>query len=177
MGYGGCTVNQKRLFIAIFIFSLMSFTGCARKSSDTQSSAIDKTAPDISLYDMQGRQVSLKQFRGKPVMLDFWATWCGPCRMTMPLTEKLRKEYQNSLIVLAVNLQESEEDVRQYVQQEGIKTLVLLDKEGAAAEAYGIETIPALVLIDKSGVIRQAWRRGYYPEMMSEFRAAVEKVK
>jgi cytochrome c biogenesis protein CcmG, thiol:disulfide interchange protein DsbE len=169
-------VNKKKLLTAIIIVLSLFFASCSRKTSEKRSSA-NETASDFSLYDLQGRQVSLKQFRGKPVMLDFWATWCGPCRMTMPLTEKLRKEYQGSLTVLAINLQESEEDVRQYVQQEDVKSLVLLDKEGAAAEAYGIETIPALILIDKSGKIKQTWKRGYYPAMMAEFRAAVEKAK
>ena len=81
---------------------------------------IGQAAPNFKLPDLSGQQVSLDQYKGKVVMLDFWATWCGPCRMTMPLMESIQKEYADTLVLLAVNLQEPRDVVRDYVRAQNI---------------------------------------------------------
>ena len=137
---------------------------------------IGQAAPNFKLPDLNGQQVSLDQFKGKIVMLDFWATWCGPCRMTMPVVEKLQKEYADTMVLLAINLQESRDEVRDYIRAEGIHSRVLLDEEGAVGAMYGAESIPLQILIDKQGIIRFVMA-GYGPGMASRFRTEINKLR
>ncbi len=141
-------MKQKRVLAAcaVVIFLSVMLINCSRT---------DK-APNFKLRNLNGREVSLDQFKGKIVLLDFWATWCGPCRMTMPMLERLRQEFSKEMVLLAVNIQESEEVVRDYVQEENIKSEVLLDEDGAVASAYGAYAIPLQVIIDREGNIRRA---------------------
>ena len=137
---------------------------------------LGQPAPDFSLPDLGGQQVSLSRFRGKIVMLDSWATWCGPFRMTLPVVERLQKEYADSMVVLAVNLQETHDIVNDYVRAHGIHSRVLLDEEGSVGLMYGAESIPLQVLIDKQGVVRYAMP-GYGPRMAAVLREEINKLR
>jgi thiol-disulfide isomerase/thioredoxin len=139
---------------AILVVSAMLVSGCTRGARQSETLEIGRPAPSFRLPDLNGQQVSLDQFKGKVVLLDFWATWCGPCRMIMPLLENLQKEYPDTLVLLAVNLQESREEVREFMRQEKLHSRVVLDEQGAVGSLYGAEAIPMQVLIDKSGIVR-----------------------
>jgi len=136
---------------------------------------IGRAAPAFKLPDLSGQEVSLDQYKGRVVMLDFWATWCGPCRMTMPLLETLQKEYAGNLILLAVNLQEPKDAVRDYVRAQNIHSRVLLDREGSVGEVYGTDSIPMQILIDKQGIVRHV-QVGYGPGVASKLRSEIEKL-
>ena len=109
-------------------------------------------------------------------MLDFWATWCGPCRMTMPLLEKLQHEFPNDLALLAINLQEPDDVVREYIREQNISSQVLLDKEGSVGLAYGAESIPMQILIDRNGITRDI-QLGFSPGMASQLRDEIQKLR
>jgi thiol-disulfide isomerase/thioredoxin len=161
----------------ILIFSAILFSSCIRPPSESMPAVqIGQAAPKFQLPDLSGRQVSLDQLKGKVVMLDFWATWCGPCRMTMPQVEKLQREYPNALVLLAINLQEPKDVVRDYVRSQGISSRVLLDEQGSVGEAYGAAGIPTQVLIDKNGIVRYI-QEGFNPRMLAYFRAEIEKLR
>jgi thiol-disulfide isomerase/thioredoxin len=147
-------VRIKKLLVALLIASAMAVSGCTRRATQSEALDIGRPAPAFTLPDVNGRQVSLNQFKGKVVLLDFWATWCGPCRMTMPLLENLQKEYPDKMVLLAVNLQESREEVQKYLQAQNLHSQVLLDEEGRVGETYGTASIPMQVLIDKGGIVR-----------------------
>jgi thiol-disulfide isomerase/thioredoxin len=137
---------------------------------------IGMPAPKFKLPDLKGQEVSLDQFKGKVVMLDFWATWCRPCQMTMPVVEKLEKEYSGTLVVLTINLQEPKDAVLEYVHHQAITSRVLLDEPGSVGVAYGTDSIPMQFLIDKTGIVRHI-QMGYKPQMASQLRAQIEQLR
>ena len=160
---------------AVLIGTALLISGCAHRSSETPSVEIGRPAPAFKLPDLKGQEISLDQYKGKVVMLDFWATWCGPCRMTMPLLEKLQKEYPNNMVLLAINLEESRDTVRDYIRQQGLNSHVLLDEKGSLGEVYGTEAIPMQVLIDKEGIVRDI-KTGFSPTMAGQLRAEIERL-
>ncbi len=117
--------------------------------------AQDKPAPDLSLKDLNGKTVTLSKLKGKVVFLNFFATWCPPCREEMPSIEKLFKTVKNkSFVLLAVSVDKIEESrLKEFVKDGGYTFPVLSDKESVSARAYGISSIPATYLIDKKGNI------------------------
>ncbi len=137
---------------------------------------MDQPAPSFQLTDLHGQEVSLAQFQGKVVILDFWATWCGPCRMSMPLLEKLQQEYPSDLKLLAINLEEPLDQVRDYVSRQNIRSTVLLDSEGKVGRAYGSESIPMQVIIDKKGIVRDVLV-GFSPRMTDRLRGEIAKLR
>ncbi|HUZ18893.1 MAG TPA: TlpA disulfide reductase family protein [Spirochaetia bacterium] len=107
---------------------------------------------DFSLDNLQGKTVSLSSFKGSVVVLNFWATWCGPCRSEMPSLETLYTTYKDKgLVVVGVNLQEGSAAVQQYVKNEGLTFPVLLDSSGRVGLTYGARSIPTTYIIDKQG--------------------------
>ena len=161
---------------AILIGTALLISGCIRPSSETSGVEIGRPAPAFKLPDIMGQEITLDQYKGKIVMLDFWATWCGPCRMTMPLLEKLQKEYPNNLVLLAINLQESKNEVREYMRQQNLNSHVLLDEKGSLGEIYGTDAIPMQVLIDKEGIVRDI-KTGFSPSILSQLRAEIERLR
>jgi peroxiredoxin/outer membrane lipoprotein-sorting protein len=109
---------------------------------------------DFALKDLAGRTRKLSEFKGKVVLVDFWATWCGPCRIEMPNIQKLyRKHRAKGLVVLAVNVREEPATVTGFLKKNQYTFPVLLDAEGAVAQQYGASSIPTLVVIDRKGMI------------------------
>jgi thiol-disulfide isomerase/thioredoxin len=162
--------------IATLLILAMSVIGCGRGPSGEESPEVGQAAPNFKLADLSGREVTLDQFRGKIVMLDFWATWCGPCRLTMPVLENLQKEYPQDLTLLAINLAEPRDMVRSYVQRQNISSTVLLDEDGRVGEEYRSESIPMQVLIDQKGVIRRV-SVGYSSRLADQLRSAIEELR
>jgi thiol-disulfide isomerase/thioredoxin len=172
-------VTKSKVLVAgvILISSAIMLSGCARPPAEPEPALqIGREAPNFKLPALNGGEISLSQYRGRVVMLDFWATWCIPCRMTMPLLENLQKEYAGSLVLLAINLQESKDDVRDYVRRQSIDSQVLLDEDGSVGEAYGTSEIPMQVLVDKNGIVRRI-QVGFSPRMASQLRSEIEKLR
>ncbi|HKA31722.1 MAG TPA: redoxin domain-containing protein [Candidatus Binatia bacterium] len=112
----------------------------------------DTSAPDFTLVDLAGRRISLKQLEGKVVFLNFWATWCGPCREEMPMMEALHREYKDQgLAVVAVNFREDKESVRRFFDELGLTFQALLDPKGEVSDRYGAFSLPLTYLIDRHG--------------------------
>ncbi|MGE3960682.1 MAG: TlpA family protein disulfide reductase [Dehalococcoidia bacterium] len=115
--------------------------------------ALGEPAPDFVLEESgSGQRVSLSDFRGQPVVLNFWATWCVPCRTEMP---DLQAAYDaEDVVVLAVNWQESESVVQAFVDEFGLSFPTVLDSEGRVREHYGVVGLPATFFIDAAGILR-----------------------
>jgi peroxiredoxin len=111
-----------------------------------------KAAPDFTLPSIDGQQVSLQQYRGKVVFLNFWATWCIPCREEMPGLEQLHQKYQSEgLVVLAIDLKESAEQVKTFFQKHGLSFPSLLDQQGSVFRDYLVAGMPTTYLIGRDG--------------------------
>jgi peroxiredoxin/outer membrane lipoprotein-sorting protein len=115
---------------------------------------VGKPAPAFTLTGVKGSTVSLARYQGKVVLLDFWATWCRPCRIEMPLVQKLYGELKaKGLVVFGVNVMEEPAKVKRFLAENGIGFPVLLDRDGKVAESYKAEGIPTLVIIGKDGSV------------------------
>ena len=112
-------------------------------------------AVDFDLADLAGEVHSLQSYRGSVVFLNFWATWCGPCRTEMPDLQQLHDELGDGagFVLLAINLQEDAERVRGFADELGLSFQILLDSSGETSAAYGARTLPMSYIIDQDGVI------------------------
>ncbi len=119
--------------------------------TDTEEGA---QVPDFEMTFLDGQTASFEQYRGKKVLLNFWATWCGPCVGELPAFQKLAVEYPDELVILAVNCSEDEETVQKFIKNNGYTFPVVLDKDGTIQEIFGgITSIPVTVIIDGEGKI------------------------
>lgn len=162
--------------LVLLVITCLTRVHCGSRAGQEDELRIGGSAPSFELSDLRGQTVSLSQYKGKIVILDFWATWCGPCRLSMPLLEKLQKENPNDLKLLAINLEEPLDIVRDYVARQNINTTVLLDSEGKVGRIYGSESIPMQVLIDKKGIIRDV-KVGFSPRMGEQLRKQLDQLR
>lgn len=115
--------------------------------------SIGKTAPNFELQDLSGKNVKLSDFRGKNVVLNFWASWCSPCREEMPEFQRIYSENQGELVVVGVNLQESKENAESFVKKLGITFPILLDPNAQVKDMYNVFTQPVTYFIESDGKI------------------------
>ncbi len=120
---------------------------------------IGDLAPGFTLKDLQGESISLSDFRGKVIILDFWASWCLPCRSSMPHLDELGKRYQSAgLVVVAVSLDPDMANISTFLEENEFSDLVVLWESPTAAQAvktlYGVSGIPHTFVIDRQGIIR-----------------------
>ena len=113
----------------------------------------DKKAPDFSLLDLHGKKVALKQFRGKIILLNFWATWCGPCKEEMPFLEILHQQFkEKDFVVVTVSVDYEEAKlVREFVNKQRYTFPVLLDPKCEVLDLFEVKGIPTTFIIDKKG--------------------------
>lgn len=123
----------------------------SQQSQSAQSSKL--MVPDFTLKDINGKTVKLSDYKGKKVILNFWAVWCKYCLMEMPDFNELNKEFakDNNAVILAVDVQESEEKVKEYLTSNNINLNVLMDTDGAVSRTYGVSGYPTTFFINKDG--------------------------
>jgi len=114
--------------------------------------AVGKEAPNFTLKNLEGHEVSLEDYRGKIVLLNFWATWCVYCDMEMPDLQNVDKENED-VVVLAVDVGEDKETVEKYIKQNGYDFEVVLDEDGAISRMYLVGGYPTSYFIDKEGIL------------------------
>ncbi len=139
------------------MLSLVCFTAPARAAQLTPWTG--DAPPELSLKDLSGTQHDLAQYRGKVVLLNFWATWCEPCRAEMPSMERLRKRYADApFVVLAVNVDEPEQRIRAFLKRVPLGFTVLADPGMRVTRAWNARVLPASFLIGRDGRIRYSAR-------------------
>jgi peroxiredoxin len=113
-----------------------------------------KMAPDFTLANSDGQQVSLQQYRGQVVFLNFWATWCIPCREEMPALERLHQTYHaQGLAIISIDLKESAEQVKAFFQKHELSFPALLDQSGSVFRDYLVAGMPTTYLIGRDGTL------------------------
>jgi cytochrome c biogenesis protein CcmG/thiol:disulfide interchange protein DsbE len=131
------------------------------------------SAPEFTLPALDGTRVSLVDFEGKSVVLNFWATWCLPCRVEMPALEQTWLDWgKRGLVVVAVNLQESPSHVAEFVEDFGLTFPVLLDAEGEVFQRYDVQLYPTTYFIGRDGIIRDVVFGGPMAETLIVSKAA-----
>ena len=117
---------------------------------------VGKKAPDFTLTDINGKSISISSLKGRAVIINFWATWCPPCRAEMPSLNRLYKEYKTKgLVVLAISTDTSASAVKGYLSKYPFDFTILLDTDNRASRQFRIFSIPTSFLIDKNSVIIQ----------------------
>ncbi|MFQ5614833.1 MAG: TlpA family protein disulfide reductase [Anaerolineae bacterium] len=117
-------------------------------------------APDFTLLTLEGQEVSLSDFKGQPLVINFWATWCPPCRAEMPDFQEVFLKHQNDgFVVLSVNstVQDDPDLVPGFVDEFGLTFPILLDQTGATTQAYNILGLPTSIFVDKNGVVNEVF--------------------
>jgi len=137
---------RKAFFVSIMAAALLF--GCTARNETSAG------ASDFKLQDLNGKTVKLSDFKGKPVLLDFWATWCPPCRASIPGIESLHKKYSGKgLVVLSISLDDGDWDsVKSFSAEAGITYPVLKGTEDVSSQ-FQVRTIPLVIIIDKEGKI------------------------
>lgn len=145
-------------------------------SSGQESALVGKPAPPFELDQVDGKKFRLAETKGSIVVLDFWASWCGPCLQTMPQVEKVTSEFGDKKVVLVgVNLEESAAKAKAALDRLGLNLTVALDSDGDTAEKYGATAIPQTVIIDRSGNVSHVFV-GANPRFDDVLRDALQKL-
>ncbi len=161
-------VNNQRVFASLLLAGVMLMAGSGLVwGMGSRVPAVGTTAEDFRLADLDGKQQSLSQYRGKVVLVNFWATWCKPCTTEMPamqaIYEKLRDQ---GFVVLAVNELEDEVKVREHITQHGHTFPVLMDRDNKVANQFGVFGLPVSVFIDEKGVVQEYIKGGLLTEQV-----------
>ena len=163
--------NPSLLTWGLLVLILMGIIGAVGCSASAQNSPADwrgvnptelppapkvgRLAPDFTLTTLDGDSITLSDFRGKSVFVNFWATWCPPCRAEMPDIETIYQEYKDKdLVVIGVDLREAPDSVRRFVEDGGYNWTFVIDSDGEVATSYWVASIPTSFFVDKHGIIR-----------------------
>ncbi len=151
--------------LVMIIVLLLMMTGCQPSSeppgatsltASVEGNQVGNLAPDFQVQNLDGQTISLSDLRGKPVLLNFWATWCPPCRGEMPYLQQIYEEWSNKgLMLFALDIGESPALVKEFLETNNFSMPVLLDTERSVAQKYSIQYYPTTFFIDKNGIIQE----------------------
>jgi len=136
-------------------------------------------APDFALKSHSGENLRLSEFRGEVVMINFWASWCGPCRQEMPLLDELYTQYQPlGFTILGVNVEEDPSKAKQLLKENPVNFPILYDDKSEVSKLYKVVAMPSTVLVDRDGNVRylhQGYKPGYEESYQHQVRALIRE--
>ena len=142
----------------------LGITAAVLLAVSTSSAGLEQSAaPDFTLKSVDGDNLRLSEFRGEVVLINFWASWCGPCRQEMPVLSELHDKYKAlGFTVLGVNVEEESGKARKLLQEMPVSFPVLLDNDSVVSKLYDVVAMPSTVLVDRDGNMRYQ-HKGYKP--------------
>jgi peroxiredoxin len=159
--------------------TLVTLTGALVASFPALAGELTGVAPDFTLLVRGGGEVSLSDLRGDVVMINFWATWCGPCREEMPHLEALHQRYSDlGFTLLGVNVEEDSRLSDRFLAETPVTFDILFDPENRVSELYDVIAMPSTVLVDRQGNMRyihHGYKAGYENEYQSQIRALLRE--
>ena len=171
---------RRIVLVSILAMTLIGSTitsGCSVGSDPARGPDIGKLAPDFQLDNLDGQSVSLSEFWGKPVLVNFWASWCPPCRSEMPFIQDTftdKKWVDEELVVLAIDIGESPSTVSEFAKEYGLTFHILLDVARDVSLEYYVRAMPTTFFIDRGGIIREI-RIGPFSSM-TEIERSLRKI-
>jgi peroxiredoxin len=149
-------MERARILPALALFALVAGLPASATAPAT-------AAPDFKLPARDGGQVQLSELKGQVVMINFWASWCGPCRQEMPLLEQIQAKYEPlGFTLLGVNVEPDSAEAEKWLKNVRVSFPILFDRQNAVSAQFGVEAMPSSVLIDREGHVRHV-HRGYKP--------------
>ncbi|MCA9582183.1 MAG: TlpA family protein disulfide reductase [Myxococcales bacterium] len=127
---------------------------CLGFPSGAHALSTGERAPEIGLQDLDGKVVKMADLRGKVVLIDFWATWCKPCKAELPVLQKLQKKYGSDLVVVAVSVDRDPSKVRAFLKELGVSVRAVVDAEHRVAGRYAPPKMPSSYIADGKGIIK-----------------------
>lgn len=160
------------------VFLGLAFTAFAATSL-ASSGLTGQSAPDFALKSSSGENLRLSEFRGDVVMVNFWATWCGPCRQEMPLLDELYARYGRvGFSLLGVNIDDNQSKAMTMISELGVNFPVLFDSSKEVSKLYDVDAMPVTVLIDREGTVRyvhQGYKPGYEEMYLDQIRSLLRE--
>ena len=160
--------------------SIIGALFCVLAATSIASSGLEgQAAPDFALKSASGENLRLSEYRGDVVMINFWATWCGPCRQEMPLLDELYDRYQRvGFSLLGVNIDDDSRRARQMIEELGVDFPVLFDARKEVSRLYEVEAMPVTVLVDRGGTVRyihHGYKPGYEDKYLDQIRSLLRE--
>lgn len=141
-----------------------------------QAGEVSGPAPDFTLKSNNGKNLKLSEYRGTVVLINFWASWCGPCRQEMPLLDELHKKYSSyGFTVLGVNVEEDSAGANKILREIPVSFPVLYDTANKVSKAYDVSAMPSTVMVDRDGNMRYL-HKGYKPGDEASYKKWVKKL-
>ena len=136
-------------------------------------------APDFTLKSLEGENLRLKEYRGQVVLINFWASWCGPCREEMPLLEQIHQRYEPlGFTLLGVNVEENSNDAVSWLKDRPVSFPILFDPDNGVSKLYDVVAMPSTVIVDRQGNVRflhHGYQAGYEDDYQDQVRALVRE--
>ena len=140
------------------------------------AASVQGKAPDFTLKSNSGKNIKLSELRGQVVLLNFWASWCGPCRQEMPLLEKLQRRYSSlGFTVLGVNVEEDPRKAKTLLKDISVSFPILFDTRNKVSKQYKVSAMPSTVMIDRDGNMRYL-HKGYKPGDEAQYKKWVKQL-
>lgn len=160
--------KQPLIYLMLVLLSLVF--------SPIASAAAGEPAPDFTLKSNKDTNIRLKELKGNVVLINFWASWCGPCRQEMPLLEEIYKKYQKyGFELLAINVDEDSTAANDFLKTVDVSFPVLYDQKSTVSQLMGVDAMPTTFMVDREGNVRFA-HKGYQPGYEKEYQKQVKKL-
>lgn len=147
----------KKNLILVPIIAIILLIGVYLLSRPSKTNDAAPTAPDFSFSLLNGKRINLSDYQGKPVVINFWASWCPPCRAEAPTLTKIANRYKGQVQFLGVVYQDSEANARAFIKEFGIPYPNGIDVDGKITAAYKVTGVPETFFVDKDGRLQGHW--------------------